>query len=69
MIIEFTYKNFYMLPEYSFFDKCWHGRAKQFGNDDLITCEGETLGELKWAFEEMVDGYLEWCGSSTQPHK
>jgi predicted HicB family RNase H-like nuclease len=65
----FDYKDFFMIPKYSENDKCWHGRAKQFGNDDLITCEAENLDELEQAFMEAVDDYLETCESLTQPHK
>ncbi len=28
---------------------------------DVITFQGESVGELKKAFEDSVDDYLEWC--------
>jgi predicted HicB family RNase H-like nuclease len=48
-----------MLPNYSYFDQCWHGCAVQLGNRDGIICVGDTLDELKQAFRDSVDDYLE----------
>lgn len=28
---------------------------------DVITFQGQSVGEIKKAFEESVDDYLEWC--------
>ncbi len=28
---------------------------------DIITFQGESVGELKKAFEDSVDDYLKWC--------
>ena len=28
---------------------------------DIITFQGESVGELKKAFEDSVDDYLQWC--------
>ncbi len=28
---------------------------------DVITFQGESVGEIRKAFEESVDDYLEWC--------
>lgn len=44
--------------------------GKLDGIDDLITFEGDTLAEVRKAFHESVDDYLEYCEKiGKQPEK
>ena len=54
-----SYKGFIGSIEASFVDNCLFGKIEFI--KDTITFEGETLIELKEAFEDAVDEYLELC--------
>ena len=53
------YKDYYGTVEYSDEDECFHGKV--LGINDLVTFEGGSVQELKTAFREMVDEYLNDC--------
>ena len=53
------YKNYSAKIEYSDDDQCFIGRIA--GIKDIITFHGESVGELKNAFREAVDFYIESC--------
>jgi len=53
------YKNYVGTVEYSEEDKCLFGRL--LGINDVISYEGESVVELRTAFQEAVDDYLETC--------
>lgn len=53
------YKNYAGTVEYSEEDSCLFGRL--LGISDVISYEGESVAELRTAFEEAVDDYLETC--------
>ena len=54
-----TYKGYIGTVEYSERDNCLFGRIA--GIRDIISYEGESVTELRAAFEEAVDDYLETC--------
>lgn len=53
------YKDYRGLVEYSDEDSTFFGKI--FGIDDLITFEGSSVKELKKAFQDAVNDYLETC--------
>jgi predicted HicB family RNase H-like nuclease len=53
------YKDFYGSVEYSAADECFFGKI--IGSADLVTFEGESVGNLKKAFKEAVEDYLILC--------
>jgi len=53
------YKEFYGSVEFSSEDNCLFGKI--IGIDDLVTFEGSSVDELKKAFCDAVDDYLETC--------
>ena len=53
------YKGYYASVDFSVEDDVFHG--KLIAINDLVTFEGETVKELKSAFHEAVDDYLETC--------
>lgn len=53
------YKDYRGLVEYSDEDSVFYGKI--FGIDDLVTFEGSTVKELKKAFQEAVEDYLNTC--------
>jgi predicted HicB family RNase H-like nuclease len=53
------YKDYRGLVEYSDEDSTFYGKI--FGIDDLVTFEGSSVKELKKAFHDAVDDYLETC--------
>ena len=53
------YKNYSAKIEYSDDDQCFIGRIA--GIKDIITFHGESVDELKNAFHEAVDFYIESC--------
>ncbi|WP_447044048.1 type II toxin-antitoxin system HicB family antitoxin [Vreelandella sp. H-I2] len=53
------YKGYQGAVETSIADGVLHGKILHI--NDLVTYEGETIAELKAAFEESVDEYLEMC--------
>ena len=54
-----VYKDYYGTVHYSADDELFYGKLE--GINDSITFEGTTVQELKSAFEEAVDDYLEIC--------
>ena len=54
-----TYKGYIGTVEYSEEDECLFGRIAGIG--DIITYEGESVAEIRQAFEESVDDYLKHC--------
>lgn len=59
------YKGYSGSIESSIEDECLFGRLL-FINDSIIY-EGNTIPELRMAFEEAVDNYLEYCEISDTP--
>ncbi len=53
------FKGYHGSIEFSIEDDCLHGRL--LGIDDIITYEGISVKEIKAAFEEAVDDYLQLC--------
>jgi predicted HicB family RNase H-like nuclease len=53
------YKSYYGSVQFSSEDEVFYG--KLLGIDDLVTFEGGSVRELKKAFHEAVDDYLETC--------
>jgi predicted HicB family RNase H-like nuclease len=53
------YKEFLGSVHFSAEDEVFFGRIE--GVDDLVSFEGSTVAELKSAFEEAVEDYLELC--------
>ncbi len=53
------YKNYYAEVHFSAEDDVFHGKI--IGINDLVNFEGTTVKELKKAFHEAVDDYLETC--------
>jgi predicted HicB family RNase H-like nuclease len=54
-----TYKNYAARIEYSNEDGCFIGHIA--GIQDVVGFHGESVTELRTAFEEAVDDYLETC--------
>lgn len=55
----FSYKNYCGSIEFSIEDNCLHGQILFVR--DLVTYEADGIGQLKTAFENAVDYYLEKC--------
>ena len=53
------YKDYFAKIEYSSDDDLFFGSI--LGINDSITFEGKSIGELRIAFQEAVDDYLEMC--------
>lgn len=53
------YKEYYGSLSYSAEDEVFYG--KLLGINDLVTFEGVSVKELKKAFKEAVDDYIETC--------
>jgi predicted HicB family RNase H-like nuclease len=53
------YKEYLATVEYSTEDEVFCG--KLFGINDLVTFEGASVKEIKTAFEEAVEDYIETC--------
>jgi predicted HicB family RNase H-like nuclease len=63
-----TYKNYIGTVEFDGENELFFGSV--YGINDLITFEGQSVSELKRAFEEAVDDYLETCKSiGKEPNK
>jgi predicted HicB family RNase H-like nuclease len=63
-----TYKGYIGLVHYSAEDEVFYGKIDAI--NDLILFEGKSVGELKKAFHEAVDDYLETCQAmDREPHK
>lgn len=57
-----TYKGYVGTVEYSEEDACLFGRIA--GIRDIITYEGESVTDIRAAFEEAVDDYLKHCAET-----
>lgn len=53
------YKNYYGSVEFSADDNILYGKV--IGINDLVTYEAESVDELKKAFEEALEDYLQTC--------
>lgn len=60
-----TYKGFTGSIEASLEDECLNGRILFI--DDLITYEGNTIPQIKTAFQEAVNRYLAYCEKTGKP--
>ena len=56
---HFSYKGYTGSIEFSTEDMCLFGRVQMI--NDLVMYDGQTLDELKLAFESAVEEYLEMC--------
>lgn len=64
----FNYKGYTGSMETSAADNCLYGKILFVR--DLVTFEGQTVQELRQAFEESVDDYLEMCAElGVEPKK
>lgn len=54
-----SYKNYFGSVHYSATDETFYGKV--IGINDLVNFEGSSVKELKAAFEEAVEDYLELC--------
>ena len=54
-----TFQGYVALIEYSDEDQCFVGHIT--GIHDIVGFHGESVAELRTAFEEAVDDYLEAC--------
>ncbi len=62
------YKGYIGTVHYEAEDELFAGKI--FGIIDLVTFEGESVAEIKAAFKEAVDDYLETCKSlGKEPNK
>ena len=61
MINSLTYNGYTASVNYSSDDDVLFGKV--IGINDLITFEGTSVSELKAAFQEAIDDYLETCKS------
>lgn len=62
------YKDFIGTVEYSADDEAFFGKLA--GVDDLVTFEARSVEELKEAFQEAVNDYIELCQEAGKnPHK
>ena len=63
-----TYKGYIGTVEYSEEDACLFGRIA--GIRDIVSYEGESVMEIRKAFEEAVDDYLKHCAATgKEPNK
>ncbi|MES2426914.1 MAG: type II toxin-antitoxin system HicB family antitoxin [Bacteroidota bacterium] len=53
------YQNYYASVHFSAVDEVFYGKI--LGVNDLVSFEGASVKELKVAFEEAVEDYLETC--------
>jgi len=60
-----THKGYPARIEYSEEDGCFVGHI--VGINDIVGFQGETVAELRAAFEEAVDDYLETCVKLGRP--
>lgn len=59
MTDKLTYKDFIGSVHFSTRDSVFLGKLE--GINDLVTFEGESVQELKQAFEEAVEDYIDLC--------
>ena len=62
-----VYKGYIARIEYSNADSCFIGRIA--GIDDVVGFHGESVAELRAAFEEAVDDYLQTCEKLNRPRQ
>jgi len=63
-----TYKGYIGTVEYSEQDSCLFGRIA--GIRDIVSYEGESVVEIRQAFEAAVDDYLKHCAATgKEPNK
>lgn len=62
---KLAYKGYAGKIDVSIEDECLHGQILFI--DDIITYEGNTVEEIKVAFEEAVDRYLAYCEETGKP--
>lgn len=63
-----TYKGYPALVEYDDEAELFHGEV--IGIRDLVTFQGRTVDQLKAAFHDSVDDYLEFCAErGEEPNK
>lgn len=62
---ELTYNGYTGSIEVSVEDDCLHGRILFI--DDLVTYEGESIHEIRTAFQDAVDRYLAHCKHVGKP--
>lgn len=60
---KLEYKGLIGSASFSPEDLVFHGKIE--GIDGLVTFEGESVSDLKTAFEEAVEDYIEICQSQT----
>ncbi|MFZ2405431.1 MAG: type II toxin-antitoxin system HicB family antitoxin [Methylobacter sp.] len=60
-----TYKGYAARVEYSDEDRCFVGHLA--GISDVVGFHAETVSELRAAFEEAVEDYLETCEKAGKP--
>ena len=56
---KLTYKEFIGTVSFASDDEVFYGKVE--GINDLVTFEGSTVIDLKKAFQESVDEYIELC--------
>jgi len=62
------HKNYYATVHFSTEDEVFYGKI--LGINDLVTFEGSSVKELKSAFKEAVEDYLETCkDADKEPEK
>jgi predicted HicB family RNase H-like nuclease len=54
-----TYKDYVATVHYSAEDEAFYGQVE--GVNDLVSFEGQSVSELKGAFIEAIEDYLETC--------
>ena len=59
------YRDFVGSVHFSAKDDCFFGKIE--GLDDLVTFEGRDVGELKRAFREAVEDYIDLCRRAGKP--
>lgn len=59
------YKNYYASVHFSAVDEVFYGKI--LGISDLVSFEGASVKELKTAFEEAVEDYLNTCAEIGKP--
>lgn len=62
---ELTYKGYTGSIEVSIEDRCLHGRLLFI--IDLITYEGNTVDDIKGAFQSATDRYIAYCDKTGKP--
>lgn len=62
---ELTYKGYTGSIEVSIEDGCLHGRILFI--NDIVTYEGNTVEEIKVAFESAANRYIEYCAKTGKP--